>query len=469
MTTNPQIRPARRHPGGRRASWATAPVALGLAFSLVVTACGRSPSPAARTTGGPVVVKTVADDVGATGIPAFYTPPRPLPAGAPGKLIRIEKVTGVPGVPAGATVWRVLFHSRSIYGADIAESGYVVVPAGPAPAGGFPIVSWAHGTTGFAGICAPSLFTSQGGVGPYLLPGLADVLHAGFVVAATDYQGLGTPGVHPYLLGESEGRGVLDAARAARLVPGVHTSKTVMIYGHSQGGHAALFAGQIAPTYAPELHIAGVVGAAPATGLSTILGVATTPTTGQEILVFTLPVAYTWAVTYHDLPVSDVLSAKGAQVAPSVVTQGCLPAVVHAIATQHLTPANVFRPNASTNAVVLAHAKLNDPGHTRTTAPMLIVQGTADTTVPPALTDSFVQNLACPSGDTVDYLHVNGATHGTVVTEAVPTIVAWMTDRLHGTPAPTTCGKSGDVQTVTYSSSGSSQSSASAASSAPTP
>jgi alpha-beta hydrolase superfamily lysophospholipase len=447
-----------------------ASVALGLAFSMVLAACG-SPSTAPATKNTPsVVLKTVAADVGATGIPTFYTAPHPLPAGAPGKLIRIEKVTGVPGVPDGATVWRILFHSRSIYGADIAESGYVIVPSGAAPAGGFPIVSWAHGTTGFAGICAPSLFTSQGGVGPYLLPGLADFLNAGFVVAATDYQGLGTPGVHPYLLGESEGRGVLDAARAARLVPGLDTSKTVMIYGHSQGGHAALFAGQLAPTYAPELRIVGVVGAAPATGLSTILGVATTPTTGQEILVFTLPVAYTWAVTYRDLPISDVLTTKGAQVAPSVVTHGCLPEVVRAIATQHLTPATVFRPNASTNSVVLAHAKLNDPGHTRTGAPMLIVQGTADTTVPPALTDSFVQTLACPIGDTVDYLHVNGATHGTVVNEAAPAIVTWMTDRLHGTTAPTTCGKKGDVETVTYSS-GSSQSasSTSSASSAPAP
>ena len=147
---------------------------------------------AASGTGASVVA-----NVHATGIPAFYTPPDPLPTGTPGTLIRRELVTGVPGVPAGATVWRVLFHSRSIYGTDIAESGYVVVPPGPAPAGGFPILSWAHGTSGFAGICAPSLFTSQGGVGPYLLPGLADYLHAGFVVAATDYQGLGTPGLHP--------------------------------------------------------------------------------------------------------------------------------------------------------------------------------------------------------------------------------------------------------------------------------
>jgi alpha-beta hydrolase superfamily lysophospholipase len=391
--------------------------------------------------------KTVADDVSATGIPAFYSPPRPLRAAAPGTLIRTEKVTGVPGVPADSTVWRILFHSRSIYDQDIAESGYVVVPGRKAPPGGFPVLSWAHGTTGFAGICAPSLFTSQGGVGPYLLPGLADYLQAGFVVAATDYQGLGTPGIHPYLLGASEGMGVLDAARAARLLPGVHTSNTLMIYGHSQGGHAALFAGQLAPTYAPDLHLAGVVAAAPATGLSTIVSVVTS-SVGQGILVFTIPVAYTWAETYRDLPLSDLFTPSGEQIAASVVPDGCLPALASAIASRHLTPDSVFLPNAATNPVVVAHAKLNDPGQAKTPAPMLIVQGTADTTVPPSLTDEYVNQKACPIGDTIDYLHVTGATHGTVVSVSVPTITQWMTNRLRGETAPSTCGRPGDVATL---------------------
>jgi alpha-beta hydrolase superfamily lysophospholipase len=419
-------------------------LALGLGVGL-----GACSSPRATSTPqAPTSPKTVPDDVAATGIPAFYTPPNPLPAGAPGALIRTEKVTGVPGVPANATVWRILFHSTSIYGQDIAESGYIVVPGTTPPPGGFPILSWAHGTTGFAGICAPSLFTSQGGVGPYLLPGLSDYLKAGFVVAATDYEGLGTPGIHPYLLGASEGRGVLDAARAAQRLPGLHTSSTVMIYGHSQGGQAALFAGELAPTYAPELHIAGVVAAAPATGLSTILGVVTT-SVGQGILEFTIPVAYTWAKTYHDLPLSDLFTPAGETVAASVVPQGCLPALNSAIGSRHLTATSVFQPGAATNPVVIAHAKMNDPGRTKTPAPMLVVQGTADTTVPPALTDEYVTTMACPIGDTIDYLHVTGATHDTVVNVSVATIVAWMSARLGGSTAPSTCGRTGDVATLT--------------------
>jgi pimeloyl-ACP methyl ester carboxylesterase len=434
-----------RHPRRRASAGVSLTVAVVVALGL-----GACSSPSASTTTKPAAgagPKTVAADVHATGIPAFYTPPNPLPAAAPGTLIRTEKVTGVPGVPATATVWRILFHSRSIYGDDIAESGYVVVPGGNAPAQGYPVLTWAHGTTGFAGICAPSLFTSQGGVGPYLLPGLADYLRAGFVVTATDYEGLGTPGLHPYLLGASEGRGVLDAARAARQLPGVHTANTVMIYGHSQGGHAALFAGEMAPTYAPDLHLAGVVAAAPATGLSTIVAVVAT-SVGQGILEFTIPVAYTWAKTYRDLPLSDLFTASGEQIAASVVPKGCLGNTESAIASQHLTPAAIFVPGAATNPVVVAHAKLNDPGTVKTPVPMLVVQGTKDTTVPPPLTDAYLAQMACPIGDTVDYLHVTGATHETVVFVSVPTITRWMTDRLQGVSAPSTCGKPGDVATL---------------------
>ncbi|MGH9296698.1 MAG: lipase family protein, partial [Acidimicrobiales bacterium] len=285
------------------------------------------------TTSPPLKISVVAADLGASGIPPFYTPPQPLSPAAPGSLIRAELVTGVPGVPTGARLWRILYHSRTIYGADLAESGYVVAPAGPPPPGGFPVISWAHGTTGFSGICAPSLFTTEGGVGPYLIPGLAQYLRAGFVVAATDYQGLGTAGIHPYLLGASEGRAVLDAARASRRLPDLKTSDRVVIYGHSQGGQAALFAGELAPSYAPELHVLGVVAAAPATNLSLIFSVAIGPL-GQGILGFTLPAAYSWTRTYKDLPQSDVFTPAGARFAASTVTHGCLPALEAAI-TSH--------------------------------------------------------------------------------------------------------------------------------------
>ena len=92
-------------------------------------------------------------------------------------------------------------------------------------------------------------------------------LDEGIIVTATDYEGLGTPGVHPYIVGESEGRGVVDIVRAARHLSFAHAGDRFVVWGHSQGGHAALFANQIAPTWAPELHLLGTEAGAPATEL----------------------------------------------------------------------------------------------------------------------------------------------------------------------------------------------------------
>jgi len=183
---------------------------------------------------------------------AFYLAPRPLPPAPAGTVIRSQQLPAGGTLLGGGRAYRVLFHSTSISGADIAESGLVVVPGGSPPPGGFPIVSWAHGTTGVAAGCAPSL------EGTSSLPDLRALLRDRVIVAATDYEGLGGPGVHPYLVGLSEAQGVLDAARAARALAGGEAGNTVVAAGYSQGGQAALFTGEVAQSYAPELFLAGV-------------------------------------------------------------------------------------------------------------------------------------------------------------------------------------------------------------------
>jgi pimeloyl-ACP methyl ester carboxylesterase len=158
---------------------------------------------------------------------------------------------------------------------------------------------------------------------------------------------------------------------------------------------------------------------------------------------------YSWTKAYPDLPASAVFTPDGEAFASAEVTRGCADRVAEAVVTHHLTPGEVFTAEAASDPTVLAHARANDPGNVRTAVPMLVVQGTADGTVPPPLTDTYVTTRACPIGDTVQYLHVTGATHGTVVIESAPTIVAWMDARLGGSPAPTTCGRPGDVATLT--------------------
>ena len=201
---------------------------------------------------------------------AFYVPPHPLAKAKPGTIIRSTPIEA----PVGARAWKILYHSRAVDGRDIAVSGVVLAPTGRAPRGGRVVVAWAHGTTGLADLCAPSKHPDIASAlrdSHARIPEQAGVLDrpfqafldAGYVVAATDYEGLGTPGLHPYLVGESEGRSVLDAARAARGLKAAAVGRKALVVGLSQGGQAALFAGELAASYAPELRVLGVAAEAP--------------------------------------------------------------------------------------------------------------------------------------------------------------------------------------------------------------
>ncbi len=216
---------------------------------------------------------------------------------ANGGLIRSEPMDGAPD---GASAYRVLYRSEGLHGEPIAVSGVVIVPAGPAPADGRLIVAWAHPTTGIVSKCAPSLarvlFSS--------IQGLHAMLQHNYVVAATDYPGLGTAGPHPYLVGVSEGRAVLDSVRVARTVPGAGNGKRFAVWGHSQGGQAALFTGILAHRYAPELQLVGVAAASPATELGTLLSDDMDTSGGRNITAMTL---WSWSQVY-DAPMTNAVT-----------------------------------------------------------------------------------------------------------------------------------------------------------------
>ena len=193
---------------------------------------------------------------------SYQTTPADL-VGPPGSVIR-EEVTN--DDRKGATDYRVLYRSVGLHGEPIAVSGTIIVPVGPAPPGGRPIVAWAHPTSGVEPQCGPSLarFRFE------QIMGLRDMVRRGYIVTATDYPGLGAGGPHPYLVGDSEGRAVLDSVRAAESVAH-EQAPGVALWGHSQGGQAVLYAAKLAPTYAPELRLDGVAAAAPATELGALM------------------------------------------------------------------------------------------------------------------------------------------------------------------------------------------------------
>ena len=213
-------------------------MALALALSVILAACGSSKDANPYN-------------------PAFYANPDPIPAGPPGQVVRFESMAA-PFTDSQA--WRVLYTSTSYDGSPIVVSGMVFAPTTPPPAAGRPVVSWAHPTTGIVDACAPSRIDAPYGD----VQGLQEFLAKGWAVVATDYQGLGTEGMHPYLVGSSEARGTIDIVRAARTMAGVGASADYAVFGHSQGGQAVLFAGQMAKSYAPELNLVAVAAAAPA-------------------------------------------------------------------------------------------------------------------------------------------------------------------------------------------------------------
>ena len=233
-------------------------------------------------------------------------------------------------------------------------------------------MSWAHGTTGLAAPCAPSV----SGVGT--IPYLDALVRARMIVVATDYQGLGTSDIQPYLVGQSEAQGVLDAARAARSLVGGAASNTVVVVGYSQGGQAALFSGQIAQSYAPELYVAGVAAVAPVTSLTELAPPVPEPRTDDDA-GFAVMALYAWSATYGNLPLTSVLTTDALRDG-TLTTSACASAV--ATAYDGIPTDRIFKPGWSTNPAVSGDDAANEPGQSPISAPVLVVQGTDDSLIP---------------------------------------------------------------------------------------
>lgn len=363
----------------------------------------------------------------------FYSPPAPLPDGAPGTIIRSEPVSPA---PAGAQAWKVLYRSTGLQNQPIAVSGMVFVPNDTAPAEGRKVVAWAHGTTGVASRCAPSL---ENGGGASKIPGLALFLQAGYVVTATDYPGLGTAGPHPYLVGASEGMAVIDSVRAARQLPAAGASATFALWGHSQGGHAALFAAQLTPTYGSDLSLVGVATAAPATNLPALLekdigGIAGNVLGSMAVV--------SWSQVYAD---------QGVQLGQVVHTDAIPSARLiadHCIETEaqlavDLPEAEVLRVSFLSDAPWStppweALMQANSAGGTRIEVPVLVNQGTADTVVWPPVTAEYVQQQ-CAQGVNMAEKQYDGVTHTDIATTSANDTATWLAARFAGAAAPPAC------------------------------
>jgi predicted esterase len=254
------------------------------------------------------------------------------------------------------------------------------------------------------------------------------------VVVATDYPGLGTPGPLPYLVGEVEGRAVLDAVRAARQIPKIGASNRFAAWGYSQGGHAALFAGQLAHVYAAELTLVGVAAVAPVTDVARLWRDGLDDPFGRVMVADAL---WSWSRIYsaplepYATPelLQYVSAAAGDCVDPGGAEAGPAPA---GVTTDALSPSIATSP--PWNRLL----DDNRPGRSPAGAPLYVAQSTDDAIVRASVTADFVAGL-CRSGATVRYETFTGAGHARAGRVSATAAIQWMKARFDGEPPPNTC------------------------------
>jgi pimeloyl-ACP methyl ester carboxylesterase len=342
---------------------------------------------------------------------AFYTPPKPLPGGKHGSLIWARKLTGSAALKGGAGNRLLLYRSTGVDGKGVAVSGTLSIPKGKAPKGGWPVVTWAHGTTGIADQCAPS----RDGSAPlvdYAYPLLQRFLKAGYAVVRTDYTGLGTPGAHPYLVGRPEGDSVLDIVRAARHAD-QRIGKRVVIAGHSQGGQAALFAASQAPRYTPDLKIRGTLALAPVSHLAAQASLLPSLTAPSGLSGLVALIARGVDIARPGAGVPGLLSDQAAALYPQTLT-ACLGPLAGSSSFGALAPSSLFKDVGPLASLV---GPLDDPDDLKIRTPLQVQQGDADQTVFKAFTDPLVKGYQ-DRGIKVTYKVYPGVTHGGAVTDA---------------------------------------------------
>jgi alpha-beta hydrolase superfamily lysophospholipase len=293
-------------------------------------------------------------------------------------------------------------------------------------------VAWAHPTTGVVEKCAPTLLPDLAGT----IAGVEEMLDRGFVIAATDYAGLGGEGMHPYLIGTSAARSVLDSVRAARSLPDAGAGDRFAVWGHSQGGHAALFTGQEAAAYAPELQLVGVAAAAPATYLGELFRADRGSVGGNSL---TAMVLLSWS-TLFKIPLGDVV-VPGAMHTFEAVAKTCIERITELLRLQEIeAPLQraFLKVDPTTIEPWRGIMEKNTPGQAPAGAPVLILQGTADDLVRPQITKQFAEKL-CAAGAVVDLVWLDGVSHTFAGYDGAYTAVSWMADRFHGRPAPNGC------------------------------
>jgi uncharacterized membrane protein HdeD (DUF308 family) len=358
---------------------------------------------------------------------AFYDPPASVP-GEPGRLIRSEPYSQA--VPEGARGWLILYTTTDLNDEPTVGSAFVMAPEEP---GDEPrdVVLWTHGTQGADRTCAPTVL-------PAPLP-LADPIAAqqqqiaqGRVLVGPDYPGMGTAGPQGYLVGENEGRSSLDAVRAAHELTELELSWRTVVWGHSQGGQAALWTGGLAPDYAPEVELLGVSAAAPAADVKGLIASLGESWIGQLLGPYAVR---SYAETYADVDAAAYIDPR-MQPIYEAASRRCLPNAdttvsLLSVLTMHGT---MYRVDPATGPL---GDRLDENVPTLPIdVPLFIARGTADPLILPKVQEAYVA-ARCAAGQSMIFREYEGRDHLSVVADDSPysaDLLAWTDDRFAGRP-----------------------------------
>jgi hypothetical protein len=360
----------------------------------------------------PVVLTAVV----ATSAPASAATRSGVSSTQPGSVVSVSPLAQNLWVPGTALAYHVLYRTTGWNNQPTEETGAVFLPSGTPPPGGWKVISWEHGTTGVATGCAPTVIGRQQKDISYL----SGWLQAGYAVVATDYEGLGTAGIHPYLDGLSLAYGSIDIVRAARQITS-SVSDSWLAVGYSEGGLGGLWTGSLAARYAPELDFRGTVSNAPASQAHQTLSVIPiTPTAVAN--AYWLYFMAGFQVATPGFNAANYLTPQGLQLFARTLTSSstCLPDLQNYVTANNLTYQDLTTlTSAKVSQLADDLSAIGEIPIAKYTEPVFVGQGTADTTVFPPSTQTTVNQLTA-AGTAVTFDVYPGVTHDTIEATALP-------------------------------------------------
>lgn len=391
---------------------------------------------------------------------------------AEGKLGQVIKQEKIQTPIKGAQAWRIAYISSDVSERPTISTGLVVAPIGKAPVGGRPIMAWSHGTTGTAQNCGPSQVVNPavplneyfliGGNSwtDYGLPSLEAFIKEGYIVVGTDYQGLGGGGRHQYLTASTQGRDVINSARAVASMPEVDAGKKTVVYGWSQGGASTIAAASLSDYIAKKgtasdgLEFLGFVALAPADMGSLVGGKALDQAVADKAIAdsiqafsgnifnFTHFAMYMWGTqaAFPHLKLTDIFTDEGVKVFNEVFLNKCMHAASDTLNFSYANNYKTLLKDRPSNTLEWAKAFVRgSTPQVKPVAPVVVYWGTKDVVAPPAM-GKFYQAQKCALGGNVDRVQLPGEqSHFTTPGASVQFYLLWIKDRLAGRPASDGC------------------------------